>query len=166
MRLGVTGHQRLADDTAWTWVRDEITRLVDAMPRPLVGLSSLAIGADQVFAGIILEHGGSLEAIVPFADYRGRFSADHRARYDALLARAARVEILRALGTDQEAYRDAGMWIVDSSDAMVAVWDGRPPVDVGGTADIVEYAQSVARPLTILNPLDRRVMMSPPGGGR
>lgn len=36
----------------------------------VTGLSCLADGADQVFARVVLEAGGTLEAIVPAQNYR------------------------------------------------------------------------------------------------
>ena len=51
----------------------------------------------------------------------------------------------------------AGVWIVDHSDLLVAVWDGRAPRGTGGTADVVVYARRVARPVLIVDPRARRV---------
>jgi hypothetical protein len=159
MRIGITGHQRLEDETAWEWVTDALTEAVMAIPRPLIGLSSLAAGADQLFAQIVLKNGGALEATIPFPAYRERFENDLDARrYDALLAQAAQVEILPARSSDQESYLAAGRRIVDRSAAILAVWNRRPAADVGGTSDVVQYAMSVGRPLTIFDPVNRIVL--------
>ena len=48
--VGVTGHRALADPDSWSWVRAEIDVAIDDLAVPLVGISSLAGGADQVFA--------------------------------------------------------------------------------------------------------------------
>jgi hypothetical protein len=131
--------------------------MIDRTERPFVGLSSLAIGADQLFAKVVLERGGQLVAIVPFAGYRQCFSPEDVHQYDALLARATDVETLVGRGSDQESYLAAGMRVVQRSDAMIAVWDGQPAAGVGGTADIVQYARAVGRPLSIVDPIRRIV---------
>jgi hypothetical protein len=159
IRIGITGHQRLDDETTWQWVRGVLADAVARSPRPFAGLSSLAIGADQLLASIVLDQDGTLEVVLPFPGYRSRFADEEDAkRYDALLSRASRVEVLPAQASDQEAYLAAGKRIVDRSNEMFAVWNGQPAADVGGTGDIVQYARDVGRLLTVFNPVDRTVI--------
>jgi hypothetical protein len=40
----------------------------------------------------------------------------------------------------EDAYARAGHAIVDASDVLVALWDGKPARGRGGTAEIVQYA--------------------------
>ena len=158
IRIGITGHQRLRDEAEWQWVSRALGEAVAALPRPFAALSSLAIGADQLLATIALDHDGSLEVVLPFPDYRERFTDEQDAgRYDALLLRASTVEVLRPRGSDEESYLAAGQRIVDRSDAMFAVWNGQPAADTGGTGDIVQYARAVGRPLTVFDPVTRTV---------
>jgi hypothetical protein len=120
------------------------------MQAPLIGITSLAIGADQLFATTVLLHGGSLEIIIPFTGYEFTFSeARDRREYDRLLQCAARVDILVTDGTNEEAYFAAGKDIVNRSELLIAVWDGKPAVGLGGTGDIVNYA--LKRPLKIIH---------------
>jgi uncharacterized phage-like protein YoqJ len=42
-------------------------------------------------------------------------------------------------------------WMVDNSNAMIAVWDGSP----GGTANTVKYAQAKERPVLVIDPVKR-----------
>ena len=84
-RVGVTGHQRLQDPSAWPWVKEALSQALDALAPPLVGLTSLAAGADQLFADVVLERGGSIEVVLPFAEYRNVFRTEEdRASYDRL----------------------------------------------------------------------------------
>lgn len=159
MRIGITGHQHLDDEGAWQWVREVLTDAISQTPRPFVGLSSLARGADQLFASLVIDHGGTLEVVLPFASYRDRFSSERDARqYDHLLAGASRVEVLAPRTSDQVAYLEAGKRIVDRSDKMFAVWNGEPANDVGGTGDIVRYAAESGRPILIFNPVIRMAL--------
>lgn len=158
MRVGITGHQRLAVESAWDWVRCELAAILSRSRGPLVGVSSLAAGTDQVFADLVLTQGGSLEIVLPFKGYAGRFVEERDAReFDRLLEVASKVETLSRDGSDEEAYMEAGKRVVDASDLLVAVWDGRPAAGLGGTADVVRYALGRKRPIIHLNPVTRAV---------
>jgi hypothetical protein len=158
MRVGISGHQRLRDPGGWEWARERMRDCLAPLPPPVVGVSSLAVGADTLFAGLVLELGGSLEAVVPFADYEDRFAegADRQV-YRSLLARAASVAVLERSGTDEEAYYAAGKRVADLSALLVLVWDGKPAAGLGGTADIAEYARRTRKPFVHLNPETRTV---------
>lgn len=158
MRVGVTGHQELENPSDWDWVRNELDLVVGQLPPPVSGISSLAAGTDQLFAAIILRHGGALEVVVPFEEYDSTFSEDaDRHAYRSLLERASKVDVLTRHGTDEEAYFAAGKTMVDRSDLVVSVWDGKPANGLGGTGDIVAYACERATRLVHLNPVAKKV---------
>lgn len=157
MRVGISGHQRLKDPAGWDWVRGRLRDSLASLPPHVVGVTSLAVGADTVFAWLVLELGGSLEAVVPFGDYEDRFGAGDRETYRILLGRAARVEVLERSGSDEEAYYAAGKRVADLSALLILVWDGRPAAGLGGTADIAAYARRAQKPLIHLNPETRTV---------
>jgi hypothetical protein len=158
VRVGITGHQRLDDESAWPWVEDTIRSTCRELARPLVGISSLAAGADQLFAEVVLELGGRLEVIVPFPGYAERFSdREARAKYAHLLSNASSVQTLTAQRTDEHGYFEAGKRIALSCDLLLAVWNGKPSKGLGGTADVVKFAKSVGRRVVHLNPDARRV---------
>jgi hypothetical protein len=46
---------------------------------------------------------------------------------------------------------------VESSDLMIAVWDGKPAKGKGGTADIVADAVTSAVPVVHIDPVERTV---------
>jgi len=129
-----------------------------SLPPPIVGVTSLAVGADTLFAETVLELGGSLEVVVPFDSYEEKFAEEpDRREYRRLLGRAARVEVLRRDGTDEEDYYAAGKRVADLSSLLILVWDGRPAAGLGGTADIVEYARRCQKSVIHLNPDTRTV---------
>jgi hypothetical protein len=41
---------------------------------------------------------------------------------------------------------------VSGSDVLMAVWDGQPARGKGGTAEVVEYARALGKPLILINP--------------
>jgi hypothetical protein len=68
-----------------------------------------------------------------------------------LLGRATHVETLDCQASDQQCFLAAGKRVVDLSDQLVAVWDGRPAKGVGGTGDVVGYARSIGRPVILVD---------------
>lgn len=162
MKIGMTGHQKLDDPRHWEWVGGEIDRILTSLPAPLVGVTSLAVGADQLFAAAILQHQGSLEVIIPFPEYEDTFDegAD-RESYRSLLKAASKVNVMRRAGSDEECYFAAGKMVVDGVDVLVAVWNGKPAAGLGGTGDIVEYARQRQKRTIHLNPLTHEVTDGP-----
>lgn len=158
-RVGITGHQRLKDSTAWPWVESTMREELAAMAMPLVGVTSLAIGADQLLASLVIELGGEIQAVIPFPDIERTFSAKDLPAYRRL-AQKATLEVLKTQGTHEDAYLAAGQRVVDLSDILFAVWDGKSAKGKGGTADIVAYASQRALPVIYINPISRTVRKS------
>lgn len=158
-RIGATGLQKLAGQKkAWDWVRSRIDDVVEQRPSPVVGVSSLAPGADQVFANSVLDHGGVLEVVVPFPEYEARLAvAGGQIPYRILLAQTARRVELTAARSDEESYFAAGRLIVDSTDVLLAVWDGATGKGSGGTSDIVAYARRTGKPVIHIDPFKHQV---------
>jgi hypothetical protein len=149
--VGITGHRDLSEPTH-TLVSAAITTQLRNF-RPLHGISSLAEGADQIFAEEVLKAGGALTAVIPSADYgRGFATAAGRARYRQLRAQAMEVIQLPFPSPSQDAYWAAGRRVVALADVLVAVWDGSPAGGVGGTADVVAFAEEHGVPTTVLWP--------------
>jgi len=161
MRIGITGHQRLKNLSDWDWIKEQMDSTLREFPRPVIGVTSLAIGADQLFAKTILEHQGIIEAIIPFEGYELKFAqgADREA-YQHLLRSASRIEILTKAESDEESYRAAGIRVADISEMLMAVWDGRPAGGLGGTADIVAYARQQGKKILHFNPITHSVVQS------
>ena len=157
MRVGITGHQRLSSDADWEWVEQQINDSLSSLSGSLIGFTSLALGGDQLFAEIVLKRGGSFVVIVPFANYESKFDEGAgRETYKRLLAQASIVEVLKG-ATNREAYFKAGKQVVNRSELVIAVWDGKPAAGLGGTADAVDYARQCGTPIVHLNPVSRTV---------
>jgi hypothetical protein len=137
-------------------VHDAIRAELARFHPPLVGVTSLAIGTDQVFAALVLELGGAIHAVLPFAEIERTFAPEDLPVYREL-ARHADLEILTTPGGDEDSYLAAGHRVVDLSDTLVAVWDGRPAKGKGGTGDIVAYTRKRGVPLIHMNPATRTV---------
>ena len=151
MVVGATGHQNLprsATATIASRIRDELTGI-----KGLEGICSLAAGADQLFAKLVLETGGKLRVVVPSHHYESAFehAEDRRAFYE-LLRRAASVEELEYAEPSEAAFFAAGRRVVDRSDRVIAIWDGLPARGFGGTADVVRYARNFGKEVVIIWP--------------
>ena len=153
--VGITGHQRRRGiDRQWAgaMLRAELQAL-GTVER---GLSSLAAGADQLFAAAALDLGIPVTAVLPMGGYERFLRGRDLARYQELLPRCDQL-VLDGGGRPNEAFLAAGRYIVDHCDVLFAVWDGQPAGAMGGTGDIVAYARQMARPVVHLNPVERRV---------
>ncbi|MDJ0619845.1 MAG: hypothetical protein QNJ63_24405 [Calothrix sp. MO_192.B10] len=158
MKIGITGHQRLEDPGDWEWVISEINHILTSVSKPFVGVSSLAIGADQVFANAVLKCGEKLIAIIPFVGYELTFSEGYeRQQYLLLLNQAMTVDILPKMDSEQESYFAAGKKVVDTVELLIAVWNGKPAKGLGGTADVVNYAVRSRKNTIHLNPISHIV---------
>jgi hypothetical protein len=153
----VTGHQSLIDSEGWDWVTVVMENLLTELPPPLIGVTCLAVGADSLFARVVLKHNGSIEAVLPFPDYERKLQDDERHEHRRLLDRASLVTTLQRCGTDEECYFEAGKRVVDLADLVIAVWDGKPAKGLGGTADIFEYARAKRKAIVHLDPVRQRV---------
>lgn len=158
LRVGVTGHRRIPDDPALAeQVRRALARIRELAPGGtpvrLVVVSPLAEGADQLVAEIVLEEDSEaeLEALLPLSEpeYLRRFESDEsRPTFRELASRASSVtEPGRAPSTPEQAYERVGRNVVDSSDVLLALWDGQESRGRGGTASIVAYVRERGVPL-------------------
>jgi hypothetical protein len=149
--IGVTGHQHLPE-AARIHVEQAITKLLCDQQGPVIGLSSLADGADQIFADVLLRGGGTLHAVIPCWGYASTFDVAGRENYLRLLNAARSVTTLAYAKPSEQAYDAAGQYIVEHCDVLVAVWDGQPAVGRGGTADAVAHARRLGRDVAVTWP--------------
>ena len=148
--IGMTGHQAMPA-AAYAYAERGLRRLLAENPEPL-GLCSLAAGADQLFARLVLEVGGRLHVVIPCDGFERTFGPGDLATYRELCAAAAETTLLDFDEPGEPAYHAAGIHVVEHCDLLAAVWDGRPARGLGGTGDVVQYARAVGRRVTILWP--------------
>ncbi len=160
VRVGVSGHRYITPSC--TGLHDAIRYVVEVIasaqppirmrstPVCVRAVSSLAEGADRVLARAVLLAGGQLEAILPLdvADYSADFSSPaSQQEFADLLGKAVAREVVPPGASREDAYETAGKVVVDRSDVMVFMWDGRPARGHGGTAEIFEYALRRRKPI-------------------
>ncbi|MFZ4278737.1 hypothetical protein [Streptomyces rhizosphaericola] len=149
-RIGITGH-RTIPVRARSHVLAGLRSALAGLDGATEVLSSLAVGADQLFADLALARGAKLTAVIPSGDYEACFdTAADLARYRLLKSRAAQEIRLDFPHSTDQAYYAAGAYIADHCDLLLAVWDGHPARGLGGTGDIVDYARTLGRPVTVI----------------
>ena len=150
VRVGAVGLRHITDTellrAAISGALSSILR--ESMPGSVISVSSpLAEGADQLIAELALKTpGAELTAVLPLPldEYLATFDGEPgRARARGLLRRASRRPRLPEPTGGQTllAFEQAGRWVVDDCDYLLAIWDGRSG-GPGGTADAVAHARS------------------------
>ncbi len=167
--IGVTSHRNLAADEIEPIrqrLRDFFAYLrVNFPDLPLVVLSALADGGDQLAAEEALNADASLIAPLPLPQdlYLDDFNDDARARFTNLCQRAEVLPLPLLPGNTPETvathgdarnrqYAHAGVFIASHSHILLALWDGRPSDKFGGTAQIVRFHMDRILP----GPIERR----------
>ena len=181
-RIGVTGHRpNKLDNVQQAQIRTSANALLaclseaarnagdrhlgvqqgsDAVDLHLV--TSLAEGADTIFAESGCEAGYRLDVVLPFPRQAyvrlQHFSADAEARFKDLLT-ASSINSLMELDHDASdrdsarlGYLAAGRRVIDYSDILIAVWNGEREDGVGGTAQILREALDRGVPVVWMRP--------------
>ena len=153
--IGFTGHRHVENEENIARVlRELIHSLEREVGANLIGRSSIASGADTLFAEACLAANLKWIALLPFpeAEFKKDFSETDWKRARALLERADRIETLSEIAERPEGYLNCGLVTVDGADLMVALWDGKAPRGQGGTGEIVAYTRRLQKPLILISP--------------
>ncbi|MGH3813558.1 MAG: hypothetical protein ACRDUV_14085 [Pseudonocardiaceae bacterium] len=149
--IGITGHRGLPSLTA-RLVTQALREVLAEYASDVTGVTSLADGADQLFARAVLDQGGLLEVIVPAARYRDGLPAESHAEYDDLLGHAIKVHRLDFTESTSESHMAASELMISMVDELFAVWDQQPARGYGGTADVVAHAYDRGRSVRVIWP--------------
>jgi hypothetical protein len=151
-RIAVTGHMDLTAPTE-ALVDAAIRELLAQERNGLIGITCLAKGADQVFARAVVDLGGALIVVLPSPNYREqKVKPGNRLLFDELLANAAEVQYMPFPDSSRQAYETANATLLAMADRLVAVWDGQPGKDHGGTGAVVGKARQLGKPVHIIWP--------------
>lgn len=145
--VGVTGHIRLTAQSRRLIFEDLVSRLRrhQAGHRVLHGVTCLADGADRLFARAIRACAGTFDVILPE-------QPDSRRETGRLLRQARTVTTVPADPTPAVRYAAASEQVVRNCDVLIAVWDGTPDGEHGGTAHTVAQARRLGVPVEIVWP--------------
>jgi ABC-type multidrug transport system fused ATPase/permease subunit len=130
-------------------------------------LTAIAEGADRIVAKTVLEiENSTIEVVLPLSkeDYLQDFkTSESKLEFEKLLGLDYNPVRLRNQNLNDQyasedihekrnqSYLNAGKYIVDRCDVLLAIWDGEPARGRGGTAEIVNYARENDRPIIIIS---------------
>jgi hypothetical protein len=109
-----------------------------------------------VFAEAAISLGISVLAVLPLEGYERFFEGSALANYRRLLCQCEQIQ-LKWEGNPERAFFEAGKFIVDECNLLIAVWDGAQAEGLGGTGDVVAYALHKGQPVVHINPFTRTV---------
>ena len=151
--VGVSGHRTLLDHDAIKSAVDEALEkiLVSFRVDSLQVISPLAEGADRLVA-IRAKETYAARLVVPLPLNRSEYmhdfdSVNSKFEFLSLLEQADQVIDPPKTETREVAYLAAGLYVLDNSDVLIAVWDGAPARGTGGTAEIVAGARRRMMPV-------------------
>lgn len=155
-RLMVTGHRDLHGHSASVSVvlHDLLARMRARRPK-LIAVSGMAVGTDLIFAEAALNLDIPLIAAVPLPNQSDPWPRPVADRWERAIAQAVRrVEVwqepgYKASGVPAKLHQ-RNLWLLDHSEAIVAVWDGRQ--EGSGTWKTIREARRRGRSLMILDP--------------
>lgn len=154
--VGFTGHRHVSAPAIIALAIDSAIELLQQRTSGAwVALSSLAQGSDQLFVQQALRRGLTWHAILPLpaGEFARDFDPVQWSQAEALLQQAEHLQISSDASdaSREDAYLDCGLETVNGSDLLIAVWDGEPARGRGGTAEVVEYARALGRPIILID---------------
>jgi hypothetical protein len=156
--IGVTGHRDLVPSELDA-LRKLITHMFDELRShfphtPLRLMTALAEGADRLAAHAAHDADVEVQVVLPMPReiYRNDFkSPESNAEFDELCANAEVIELptvragdqaIESPGRDRDmAYANCGMFISAHCHILLALWDGVPSNNLGGTSHIIYFQQ-------------------------
>jgi hypothetical protein len=150
LAIGFTGHRKLSDEAKCREaVRKVLLEWIAKVPGVVYGVTSVAAGADLLFAETCIELNLPIRVFLPVPKEQFREDFDEPAwdRAECVFKNALSVEVTGAGEKLTERYYECGIQTVQESQLLIALWDGEPSQGLGGTADMVHFAKEQGRPV-------------------
>jgi hypothetical protein len=165
--LGVTGHRHLRDIDGLIPRIDAVLDHIEARwpGASLTVISSLAEGSDRLVAERVLCRPRTRLVVplpMPEEVYMRDFtSLDSQRQFLGLLARADEIVRFPPAPSRPAAYEQAGRYMLDHCDLLIALWDGQPAQGDGGTGSIVASARRREMPLAWIHACNCKPGLAP-----
>jgi hypothetical protein len=160
--LGITGHRILAEvDKIMAGVEEAVQYICWAYPGSSFRiLSSLAEGTDRILANRLLQIPNAVLWVslpMPREEYLKDFeSSSSKEEFNRLLEIAEQVIQVSAKEKREESYLAAGQYILENSDCLLTIWDGKRAQGMAGTGEIVSLARQRSLPLAWIHAGNRQ----------
>ena len=163
--IAISGHRELLNEKE---VRNNIAlslQYFQTVDKELQAISALAAGTDTIFAQEAIRLNIPVRFVFPFdlEEYKNDFSSSQLLVLEDLITRNNhKYEVVSSFIANNpesrnEAYWAVGKFLVNNSDLLLAVWDGKDALGKGGTAEIVEYALNLTKEVHIINGLRTKI---------
>lgn len=156
--VAVTGHRDLVAEEIpriRVTVREFLRGLKRRFPAlPLLVMTPIAEGADQLVAEVAAEEGAELLLVLPMPReiYCDDFDEPSKAKFDGLMASGDVIELPLVRGNTRHListspsardlqYERLGVYIAAHCHILLALWDGEDSPAAGGTAHVVRFHQ-------------------------
>lgn len=124
-------------------------------------ISGMALGVDQLYVQTAIQLKNmwskyfkvTITAAIPCRGHELKWPLKSRELYHELLKQCDSVRYIHNGTYTQSCMEERNRWMVDNSDAVIAVWDGKS----GGTANCIRYARQKGKTIYIINPADYSV---------
>lgn len=115
-------------------------------------ISGMALGIDQMCAEMVIALRDknpevTLECAIPCEEQAVKWTEPQRDRYFWIAERCDK-ETLVQHHYDKDCMQKRNRYMVDSSEIVIAVWNGKP----SGTGNTVRYAQEKGKTILVINP--------------
>jgi len=155
LKIGVTGHRRLINHSKISNILKKELEKINLVYDFQEIISPLAEGADTLVAKALLEINKDIKLSVPIPiqeeKYLEEFISDKdRKEFEVLKDKASSIYVVKE-GLDDNIYMNVGKEVVNKSDFLIALWDGKEANGVGGTADVIAYAKECVKPILHIN---------------
>ncbi len=146
------------------WVKQELHEAIERAAKKGVKtfISGGALGVDQWAAEIVIKvrterpkSYGTFEKPIelviarPFPSQPNKWPQESKRQYEKLLQRADRIIEVSDDPYASWKLQKRNEWMVDNSDAVIAVWDGSQ----SGTGNCVKYAMKQKKPVLVIDPV-------------
>jgi len=142
--IGITGHRDIVQTFQ---LKRDIKQLFNNLynkNQEVKLLSPLADGADRLVADIYLEvfkEKAQLIVPMPFDKERYMQDFDTESKKEFLEYLKVAKSVIEVENNQGCNYKSVGVYVVDNSDILLALWDGTFNAKSGGTGDIIIYAR-------------------------
>ena len=156
-RYGYNIHSAAYQDLAKTIQCILLMNIMEHQDTRLECISGMALGVDQLFVSVANWFKTSptyawlstkITAAVPCRGQELKWPIPSREEYHKLLALCDNVHYVTNGSFTSTCMEDRNQWMVDNSDIVIAVWDGKS----GGTANCIRYAKKQHKTIYYINP--------------
>jgi len=153
MNIAITGHRNIEHSLNTDLiVRQACERINQLFPSEKISVfSCLAEGADRLLSHHLLDlDNTTLTVVLPLSesDYMNDFKTE-KSKEEFYLLKKRATNIIEIPHNKQRpfAYQLANKYMLNNSQLVFSIWDGKPPKGVGGTAEMIYMARKQLLPI-------------------